>query len=81
MRGSKQVSNGCHRGRYGPPSGLYQVGAGGSVVVDLLFMYFHLLVEVLCLTLFWYALLCFLSSFAIILERKRELVSLLLLSF
>ena len=30
---------------------------------------------------FWYALLCVLSSFAIILARKRELVGLLLLSF
>ena len=29
--------------------------------------------EVLCLSLFWYALLCVLSSFAIILKRKREL--------
>ena len=38
---------------------------------------------VLCLSLFWYALLCVcvLSSFAIILKRKRELVSLLLLSY
>ena len=30
--------------------------------------------------LFWYALLCVFSSFAIILKRKRELVALLLLS-
>ena len=36
---------------------------------------------VLCLSLFWYALLCVLSSFAIILKRKRELVALLLLSY
>ena len=36
--------------------------------------------HVLCLSLFWYALLCVLSSFAIILKRKRELVALLLLS-
>ena len=38
---------------------------------------------VLCLSLFWYALLCVcvLSSFAIILKRKRELVSLLVLSY
>ena len=35
----------------------------------------------LCLSLFWYALLCVLSSFAIILKRKRELVALLLLSY
>ena len=33
----------------------------------------------LCLSLFCYALLCVLSSFAIILKRKRELVALLLL--
>ena len=32
------------------------------------------------LFLFWYALLCVLSSFAIILKRKTELVALLLLS-
>ena len=44
-------------------------------------MYFSLFVEVLCLSLFWYALLCVLSSFAIILNRKRELVALLLLSY
>ena len=36
---------------------------------------------VLCLSLFWYALLCVLSSFTIILKRKRELVALLLLSY
>ena len=35
-------------------------------------MYFLLLVGVLCLSLFWHALLCVLSSFAIILKRKRE---------
>ena len=43
-------------------------------------MYFLLFVgggRVLC----WYALLCVLSSFAIILKRKRELVVLLYLSF
>ena len=33
-----------------------------------------------CWSLFWYALLCVFSSFAIILTRKRELVALLLLS-
>ena len=37
-------------------------------------MYFLLFVGVLCLSLFCYALLCTLSSFAIILKRKRELV-------
>ena len=36
---------------------------------------------VLCWSLFWYALLHVLSSIAIILTRKRELVALLLLSF
>ena len=35
-------------------------------------MYFQLFVGVLCLSLFCYALLCVLSSFAIILKRKRE---------
>ena len=42
-------------------------------------MYFPLFVEVLCLSLFCYALLCVHSSFAIILNRKRKLVALLLL--
>ena len=36
---------------------------------------------VLCWSLFWYAFLYVLSSFAIPLTRKRELVALLLLSF
>ena len=36
---------------------------------------------VLCLSLFWYALVCVLSSFAIVLKRKRELDALLLLSY
>ena len=44
-------------------------------------MYFALFVGVLCLSLFCYGLLCVLSSFAIILKRKRELVALLLLSY
>ena len=43
-------------------------------------MYFPLFVGALCLSLFGYALLCFLSSCAIILKRKRELVALVLLS-
>ena len=42
-------------------------------------MHFPLLVGVMCLSLFWYALFCVLSSFTIILKRKRELVSLFLL--
>ena len=33
--------------------------------------------RVLCLSFFCYALLCVLSSFAIILQRKKELVALL----
>ena len=44
-------------------------------------MYLPLFVGVLCWSLFWYALLYVLSSFEIILTRKRELVALLLLSF
>ena len=44
-------------------------------------MYFPLFVVIMCLSLFWYALLCILSSFAIILKRKIELVALLLLSY
>ena len=40
-----------------------------------------LFVGVLCLPLFWYALLCLISSFAIKLKRKRELVALLLLPY
>ena len=44
-------------------------------------MYFPLFVEDLCLSLFWYALLCVHSSFVITFTRKRELVTLLLLSF
>ena len=44
-------------------------------------MYFPLVVGVLCLSLFSYSLPCVLSSFAIILKRKRELVALLLLSY
>ena len=44
-------------------------------------MYLPLFVGVLHWSLFWYALLCVLSSYAIILMRKRELVTFLLLSF
>ena len=43
-------------------------------------MYFPLFVGVLCLSLFCFALLCVHSSFAIILKRKRKLVTLLFLS-
>ena len=46
------------------------------------FMYLPLVLGVLCLSLFCYALHCVLASFAIMLKRKRkrELVALLLLS-
>ena len=50
-------------------------------------MHLPLFVRVLCWSLFWYALFYVLSSFAIILtrkrerERERELVASLLLSF
>ena len=44
-------------------------------------MYLPLFVGVLCWSLFWYALLYVLSSFAILSTKKRELVALLLLSF
>ena len=42
---------------------------------------FPLVLGVLCLSLVCCALLCVLSSFAIILKRMRELVALLLLSY
>ena len=65
-----------------PPVGLgcCQFYGGGSVVVYYCLIYFLLFVLVLCLSLFWYELLCVLSSFAIILKRKRGLVALLLIS-
>ena len=44
-------------------------------------LYFPLFVGVLCLALVCYALLCVQSSFAIILNWKRKLVVLLLLSY
>ena len=44
-------------------------------------MYLPLFVEVLHWSLFWNSLLCVLCSFAIILTRKRELITLFLLSF
>ena len=44
-------------------------------------MYLPLFVGAQCRSLFWYALLYVLSSFAIILTRKRELAALILLSF
>ena len=42
---------------------------------------FPLVEGVLCLSLFCCALLCVLSSFSIILKRKRKLIALLLLSY
>ena len=54
------------------------------LLLSLLFyclMYFPLFARVLCLSLFCYALLCALSSFAIILKRESELIYLLLLSY
>ena len=53
---------------------------GGSVV-KICFMYLPLFVGVLCRSLFWYPLLCVISSIALILTRKRDLVTLHLLSF
>ena len=44
-------------------------------------LYFPLFVGVLCLALVCYALLCVQSSFAIILNWKRNLVVLILLSY
>ena len=41
---------------------------------------FPLVVGVLSLSLFWCVLICVISSFAIILKRKRELLAFLLLS-
>ena len=51
------------------------------VAVDLLFYVPPIVCGFLCLSLLRYALMCVLSSFVIILTRKRELVALLLLSF
>ena len=52
---------------------------GGSFVVDLLLYVPPIVCRVLCWSLFWYTLLYVLSSFAVILARKGELVALLLL--
>ena len=66
-----------------PPVASAAVHSGAMVLLLLIYcsMYLPLFVGVLCLAMFWYALLCVLSSFAIILKRKRELVALLLLSY
>ena len=45
------------------------------------FVYLPLFLGVLCWSLFWYAVVYVLSSFAIILTRKRQLIDLRLLSF
>ena len=67
------------------PPPIVKVAVRSKAVVLLLlsdcFMYFSLLVGVLCWSLNLYALLYVLSSFAIILTTKRELAALLLLSF
>ena len=52
-----------------------------SKAVDLLLYVPPIVCGDLCWSLFWYALLYVLSSFAIILSRKRKLVALLLMSF
>ena len=49
------------------------------VVDSLPFLYLLLFVGDLCSSLFCYALLCVLSSFAIIVTMRRDLVSLLYL--
>ena len=41
------------------------------------FMCLPLFVGILCWSLFWYSLLCVLSSLAMLLSRKRELVAFL----
>ena len=59
--------------------------ASSKVVVLLLLiyclLYFPLFVDILCLHLFCYALLCVHSSFAIILKRKINMVALFLLYY
>ena len=68
-----------------PPRWLGLAAVRSKAVVLLLLinclMYVPLFGVVLCLPLFWYALLCDHSSFAIILRRKRMLLALLLLSY
>ena len=66
-----------------PPGGkgCRQFKGDGSVVVDVLFYVPPMFVGVLCWSMFWFAKLCVLYSFAFVLTRKRELVALLLLSF
>ena len=52
-----------------------------SVAIDLLVYIPPMVCGALCWSLLWDALLCVISSFAIILTRKRDLVVLLLLFF
>ena len=55
---------------------------GGPVLLLIKWLtYFPLFLENLCLSLFWYALVCVLSSRAIILKGKRELDALFLSSY
>ena len=54
---------------------------GGSVVVTLFLRPLIVCGGSVLVTSFWYSLLCVLSSFAIILMKKRELIAFLLLSF
>ena len=53
---------------------------GGSVDANLLFYLLPIVCGGSVFVIFWYALLCVFSCFAIILTRKRELVALLLLT-
>ena len=66
-----------------PPVAYAAVRPKAVVLLLLIYclMYFPLFVGVLCLSLFFYALLCVHSRFAIILRWKRKLVALLLLSY
>ena len=70
-----------------PPPPVDKTAVRSKAVVPLLLinclLYLPLFVGVICLSLFYYALLCVHSSFAIMLKRKRErkLVALLLLSY
>ena len=66
-----------------PPEAWADVRSKTVVLLLMIYglMYSPLFVEVMCLSLFCYALLCVHSSFAVILKRKRKLVALLLLFY
>ena len=66
-----------------PPPGLgcCPFLGGGSVVVDLLFNVLPIGCVGSVFVFVSYALLCVLSSFAVLLKRKKELVALLKLSY